>query len=346
MTMTEPASTSLKTAHLEISRRLSGLDLGTIWPGFHPFRFALYDDNRVCFSGSEVPRDERFIGNTSINYDGERIAIWNLPFPYSVFDGLCACIVHEMFHAYQDETGSMQLPEKMYGPFYPRELRNFSLKYREDLLLASLAEKFEPGGWREFKAMRAERLGLYPAAVAYELITEALEGTATYVELQVLKWLNAEVYGKKYGRALNNLRSREKVFDVRLLSYDSGALIARLLRENGLPPVDWREESKIAFTGPATLPDLEQDFQAYFGGIDKMVQEALSRAEKIGPDRTSLICFDSYNVRSSGDYLYHPNFISIGRSEKDQKFLMGPHVTKMKERTAEILEIWRVPAQK
>ncbi len=331
---------------MEISRRLSGLDLRSVWPGFHPFRFALYDASHVFFAGSEIPWDERFIGNTSINYNGERIAIWNLPSPYSVFDGLCACIVHEMFHAYQDETGQLLLPDKMYGPFYPREFRNFSLKHREDFLLASLVERFDPAAWREFKAMRAERMKLYPDAVEYELKTEALEGTATYVELQVLKRINAEAYGKKMARALNNLRSREKVFDVRLLSYDSGALIAGLLRENGLPPVDWREESKTAFTGSAALPDLEQEFQAYFGGIDKMVQEALSRAEKIGPDRTSLICFDSYNVRSSGDYLYHPNFISIGSSEKDQKFLMGPHITKMKDRTAEIQEIWQVRVQK
>ena len=162
----------MKNIHLGINHRLAKVDFNRIYPGFHYFRFAIYNNTRVYFQDSEIPWDTRFTGNTAIKYNGAWIAIWNLNAPASNLDSLTSKIIHEMFHAYQNEMGDTRWPDEIVGAFYPRDLRNFELKYREDLLLASLADKFDKAAWQEFKTLRTSRIRLYPKAVDYEIKTE------------------------------------------------------------------------------------------------------------------------------------------------------------------------------
>ncbi len=67
----------------------------------------------------------------------------------------------------------------------------------------------------------------------------------------------------------------------------------------------------------------------------------LRRGEKLAISGKKLALFDPYNVRSSGDYLYHPYFVGIGTDKKDPELLTGTYVTKMRGRTRAIKEIWR-----
>ena len=41
----------LKSLHLAVSESISRLDFGSIWPGFEPLRFALYDEDKCFFGG-------------------------------------------------------------------------------------------------------------------------------------------------------------------------------------------------------------------------------------------------------------------------------------------------------
>ena len=56
--------------------------------------------------------------------------------------------------------------------------------------------------------------------------------------------------------------------------------------------------------------------------------------------------FDPYNVRSSGEHLYHPYFIAVSRGGKPTEFIMGPHITRMRSRTRQIAEAWRTAPEK
>lgn len=333
----------MKKTHLEISRRIGKVDFGRLHPGFHPFHFALYDEKKVCFGESEIPWDNRFVANTAIDFDNEIIAIWNMKCAVNNIDIFASVLVHEMLHAYQRESKVTGYPDDLAGAFYPRNLDNFILRFRENQLLAGLVEKFDAPAWTDFKAMRAYRLQHSLEAVNYEIKTENIEGSAQFVELGALKQLSPDLYRRRLDRILAGLRSPAKIFNARLLSYDTGSIIRIVLADNILNQPDWGQE-RPATSGDITaqeVPGLREEFSKYFGEIDKRVEELLHGGEKLNISGKKLALFDPYNVRSSGNYLYHPNFIGIAADGDKPEFLTGTYLTKMVSRTLMIEETWR-----
>lgn len=335
----------MKKTHLEISSRIGKLDFGRLYPGFHPFRFALYNDKRVCFGATEIPWDSRFVANTAIDYNNEIIAIWDMKCACTDLDYFASLLVHEMLHAYQHESGIV-FPDDLVGIFYPRNLDNFTLRFRENQLLADLAEKFDATAWKDFKAIRAYRRQDYQEAVDYEIKTESIEGSAQFVELSALKQLSPDLYRKRLDRILLGLRSTENIFDARLLSYDTGSLLRMVMADNGLDQPDWAQETPYTAIPSQEVPGIREAFDKYFSAIDKKVQELLSKAEKLDISGRKLTGFDPYNVRSSGDYLYHPNFIGVATDGEKPDFFTGTFVTKMAPRSRTIEEAWRAVVTK
>ena len=72
----------LLTLYHAVAEQLDRLDFAALYPGYHRYPFALYDEEQVCLEGQLFPWDDRFLGNTSIEYEGRRIAIWSVaPLP-------------------------------------------------------------------------------------------------------------------------------------------------------------------------------------------------------------------------------------------------------------------------
>ena len=94
----------MKELYSKIYHNLQKIDFESIWHGFSPCEFALYDEHKVYFFDRTQPVDNRFLGNTSIFYDGKPLAIWKVTNPM-LQDPilLTAKIVHEMFHSFQKE---------------------------------------------------------------------------------------------------------------------------------------------------------------------------------------------------------------------------------------------------
>lgn len=330
----------MKKAHLEISRRIGTLDFGRLYPGFHPFRFALYNDKKVCFGETEIPWDSRFVGNTAIDYNNEIIAIWDMKCACTDMDFFASLLVHEMLHAYQRESGTV-FPDDLGGIFYPRDLHNFTLRFQENQLLACLAEKFDATAWANLKAIRVYRRQHHQEAVDYEIETENIEGSAQFVELSALKQLSPDLYRKRLARVLTGLRSPENIFDARLISYDTGSLIHMVIVDNNLDQPVWAEEKpRTAITAPE-VRGIRAGSDKYFGAIDSKVQELLSKGEKLNISGKKLTSFDPYNVRSSGNYLYHPNFIGVTTDGEEPEFFAGTFITKMVSHGKTIEEAWR-----
>jgi hypothetical protein len=330
----------LKEAYSEVSRRLGRLDFGTLLPGFHPYPFALHTETEVLLGGRSFPNDGRFLANTAMEFEGRQIAAWRLSAPQKSYDTLAAILVHEMCHAFQVETKAT-FPDLMFGAFYPRDLANYTAKHTENLLLAGLLYDFDPMKWGELLSLRARRLRSMPKAVGYEQLTEGIEGQAKYVELKALARLSPERHSSALAELAARLKDQGSVFDARRSCYDSGAAFLTVAEANGLTfPGPAGEAARTDDGLPVGGPDLSAKFQDYFGAIDALVAGALVKADKVAVPGGRLLGFDPYNVRSSGNRLYHPNFIMCGDGEP--QVIMGTYVTIMKGRTQELESVYKV----
>ena len=185
-----------------LPKRLHRLDLNSLWPGFHAFPVALYDDENVYLSGfNELPkgfvlddvisvgeRDSRFYGNTAINMEGQLVAIWDTrTIPQSISPSrLTSLIVHESFHAFQQEINEQRYADEMLLLRYPFEEENLALRFleRRELIRSVFAESNREytEAMRRFAGLRERRRNIIKELLDYELALETYEGAAAYVE--------------------------------------------------------------------------------------------------------------------------------------------------------------------
>lgn len=219
----------------EISKRLNCIDFEYIWPGFCRYEFAIYTSEKVQFKDKEIPWNNNFIGNTSINYNGKYIAIWNVGDSINDkksmdIDVLASNIVHEMFHAFQYENGEKRFPNDLLTLSYPQNFENFSLKYQENKLLVEAFEEQELTKKREllnyFAGIRFKRESIIGNMCQCEYLTETVEGTAEYVGTMALKMLSESKYFsrvKSYMKLLYDFTSDQ--LNIRHISYYIGTIL-------------------------------------------------------------------------------------------------------------------------
>ena len=221
--------------HKQLSDRLNRIDFELIWPGFKRYEFAIYTSEKVQFDNNEIPWDDRFVGNTSIHYDGSYVAIWDVEHDFMNDDSreidiLAANIVHEMFHAYQQENGEKRWPKDLVTIKYPNNIENFNLKYEENKLLADAFEQQDLVKKRTlfnyFCGIRTKRESLIGTMCECEYLTETAEGMAEYAGMLALKMLSMSKYTSKvmtYVKLLRNFTAIQ--LNIRKISYYSGAII-------------------------------------------------------------------------------------------------------------------------
>lgn len=214
---------------------LNKVDFEQIVPSFHRYRFALYTREAVCLDGRLMPYTEQFMGNTALCYEGEYIAIWNVAFsPVADTEELAASMVHEMFHCHQHTLGERRFPSDLKLLCYPSDMGNYTQKYRENCYLADAYADTDEEALSKFATIRAMRMERYPDMVQEELKAETLEGMAEYVGLKALRQIAPEKFEKKITSYLQRLRAEtERQFDIRRMSYDSGAVFFLCLEKLG-----------------------------------------------------------------------------------------------------------------
>lgn len=220
--------------HYLISQKLNLIDFDKLYPGFKPFDFALYDDKYIYFNNKTIPWNESFIGNTSINYDGKSIAIWNLKYKPDDLDIFTSKIVHEMFHAYQHEEGEVRFPNEFEGLNYDYNSDNLNLKMSEaKYLIMAFNDKSEKS-FNIFLSIRKKRLEAFPLNLKYESLAEVSEGTARFIELMVLKQLDNKKYTIELEQLIKSLLEIQNYFPIRKACYNIGALILLTCKELGV----------------------------------------------------------------------------------------------------------------
>lgn len=234
--------------------------LNRYWPGFHVLPFALYDEKTVYLANHPAPPEEyewmdgvhvgpwrsEFLANTSIQFAGEHVGIWNVNFfddfvqPEEVY----AFIIHEMFHAYQVKNQFQLDYNEMMLVYYPFTKENLTLLVQERRELLKAVLTHDPHQKREaiarFVAFREMRKIMLPHSVKYEMGLETYEGTATYVEYQALRDRSdlPEIFLlAQFGKQMPNYPKDLEWF--RMTCYTPGLFMGLLLDE--VTP-HWKEE--------------------------------------------------------------------------------------------------------
>ena len=335
----------LEALYHQVKEAIAGLDLARIWPGFAPLKFALYDQERCFFDGKYIPKTEDFCANTSICFQGEQIAIWMVAEETDV-SVLASKLVHEMFHGYQTLRGWDCWPNETEAlSRYRYDPENLSLKLRENALLLELLDHFDPALCRELLSSRKLRCEKYPYEFSYESKVEEIEGTANYVEWQVLKQLDPEKASALKERMRGVLTSPEALFPIRISCYDTGALMINALLQAGLysfePPArpavlevlkqiglpDHRSPG-----GEAFLSEVTEAVRAFEQSSREIIRAALDRNEIVLRGPLPLTGLNIYDARCCDGYLTSTYFLMY-RVGEENKLLEGNFVIRMKDET-------------
>ena len=244
----------MRTLYDDITERLKKVDFSEIWLGFHLFEFALYDSKRIVHSNCELPWNEKFVGNTAIQYEGNYIAIWKIEDDQNSkidTDELTANLVHEMFHAFQMTLGETRFPDDLLMLHYPEEIHNRVEKYEENKEMAKALREENPvlkqqhvRNFCKYRQQREERLG---TIIKQEFLIETGEGMAEYAGMTALRMLNYPKYKSRieqYATYLESLDLRQ--LDLRLIDYYSGASFLLVMKELGcsiIHPIGNEEKS-------------------------------------------------------------------------------------------------------
>lgn len=338
----------MKEIRSEISKRIDLVDFEKLWPGFIEYDFAIYDDEKVYFCDKTIPVDNRFMGNTSIKFEGNQIAIWKVSdSDRENLDLLTASLIHEMFHAHQMSLGEKRFFSDLEGLKYPYDIENYKLKHLELKTLASAmreknVEKMKKL-FKKFILIRQEREKLIGSHMIYEKAIETIEGCAEYMTLKVLRELNTSAYEYQLEKACNWISNLDSnLFDLRRISYFSGAILCHVADELDMDfsceigkeekfifdiinthKIDSKkeeltalEELKIEELFEAHINQLKEDIDKVLNHSD--VQEVTGHFTVRGYDPMNMIKFDNK--------VLHRSFLGVNDGE-NTNFIMGPIVT-------------------
>lgn len=318
----------MRELYERVEKRIEALDFEALYPGFHACPFALYNSEKVYFCDRTIPKTDSFIGNTAIEYGGRFIAIWNIEDDGEQDDAelLAANIVHEMFHAFQRESGIIgEYPNDLKMLCYPDNEENYLFKINENRLLASsiAASKKEKKLILEtLHALRKHRKTLIGEFAWQEELIEQLEGRAECCCLLALKQLDEQKYIKRLSDYACILQKEEGVFDVRRISYYSGALIYVLENET--------TEEEGAFSDRISLHREKQQAD---------IDEFFKQDRKEHRAEASICGYDPMNQIRVGDLLLAKHMVFLNIKGK-ASFIEGPVVLKMKEGSFTKLEAY------
>lgn len=240
---------NLLKIYTDVNSILNTIDFNDLFDGFHKYRFALYNSKEIVINGTSIPYQDGFRGNTSILYEGEYIAIWNLEFdPIEDLERLAYCLIHEMFHCHQYTNKETRYPSDFELLNYPEDVENFVNKYNENKYLADSYEKHDIELFRKFFCVREMRYKTYPSMVRQELKAETLEGMAEYIGLKALARINVEKYRVIVSEYIEKLKTENNLlFDVRRISYFTGTIFFLCLEQFGFSVNNVFDSEKTAY---------------------------------------------------------------------------------------------------
>lgn len=321
----------MRQLYEKVENLLQFVQFEDIRSGFRRCDFALYDTEHVWLKEKRIPLDGRFIGNTSIWFEGEWIAIYFVKDPQETdAEILAADLVHEMFHAYQKRSGENRYPDDLRLLAYPVNMDNYRLKYVENYLLAAAygeTGERKAGLLAAFCAMRESRRDLLGDGLEQELLAEHIEGEAEYAGCMALQAISPGKFQDRMAHYLSRLRTMDQAFfDIRRQAYITGAVFHFVCADCGEEPLQ-SELWKYQQTGKEQI-------------------SAFLERKPVGKKGDYLICgYDPMNMIRSGAQVLCTHFVILQSGEETQ-FLDGPVLLRLKGGSCRrVEEYWKLPSQ-
>lgn len=332
---------------------ISSLDYESVWPGFKPLKFALYNADNCFFDGAYIEKSDAFCANTSIVYHGEQIAIWkvtsSLPIPV-----LASKIIHEMFHGFQSLQGwdcRVNEMEALYRYKYSAD--NLSLKLRENELLLRILDHFDEASYSELLAHRKFRSEKYPYEYSYESKVEEIEGTAAYVEWTVLKQLDKQAAAEMTQNMGMAMTKPEHLFPIRVSGYYCGALMVNALIASGKYPFTAAKRSTLYSVLKNTRPSdgnfpkkeacrqkVSAAIESYERESKRIIRSVLEKNKVVANGPLELRYLNIYDARFYDGYVTSKYFL-LYRNERNEEMIHGNFVIKMTdEKTISRIYSW------
>ncbi|MEG1560570.1 MAG: hypothetical protein RR398_06920 [Clostridia bacterium] len=347
----------MRELYRSIKQRIGEINFNEIFPDFHIFKFALYNKKTVYFDEKTIPYDNRFLGNATIKYDGENIAIWCVEGnDESDYDILASKIVHEMFHAFQCERGETRFPHDLLTLRYPMNAKNFEIKHFENLLLTEACVDVDIGKKNSIlkdvaahRNLRKEIIG--EEMLNCELFTETIEGMAEYAGCMALKQLSEKKFKSEIEKYIDILTSDfDMILDIRKISYYVGAILCIVLSESdkkfksgigeGIkqPIFNYCLENKYVNKDLETIHYPEIAINC--GALDGKRREKIAQYGFFKHGNKTLypskICgYDPMNMMRVDNNILCTNFIILKKAEMEPLFLDGPILLELNDGTSD-----------
>ena len=316
----------LKRLYYEVKSYIDMIDFSKLWRGFEPLKFALYSEKECFFDGAYIEKTDAFLANTSILYNGEWIAIWNVQEEMNPIV-LTSKMIHEMFHGFQKMHHDRRFPDEMDALYnYQYEEGNLNLKLMENQLLYQLSARFDKAMFEEFLKMRKYRSDAFPYAYHYESGIEQIEGTANFVELQCLKQLSAELFEKALSAARERIIKPNNLLPIRVICYDIGALLLYVMTENniafedGFSSVTFAEAILNDVDGKKYVPERNMKclLDRYNAKASEVIRKAKEKNTMIADTPCDLLGVNVYDAIFCENHIISRYFVMFGSGDNQQ----------------------------
>ena len=314
-------SLDLKQLYEAVKKRVDSVRCEELWQGFKPLKFALYSDTECVFDGRYIEKTERFLGNTAIEYDGEFVAIWYVRGEPDL-DILASKIIHEMFHGFQNSNNELRFPQELSALYqYRYSNENLSVKWKENQLIAELVQEFDNEKLERLLKYRKYRQEHFKQEFIYESQIEQIEGTANFVELQALKQISDSLYLRKLEQMKQSIIEPTNLLPIRIVSYDVGALLLHVLKENCIPFDQGFSgitfsENLIHAMDETDLCDVDVSMDRYiddyFAKVKEVIDGTIEKNDVVTEHRSKLLGVNVYNAAYLNGYVISTYFVMYG----------------------------------
>lgn len=310
----------LQNLYVQVKSYIDTIDFSKLWNGFAPLKFALYTADACYFDGAYMPKTDEFIANTSILFEGEWIAIWNVQEEMDPIV-LASKMVHEMFHGFQQMHGECRFPDELDALYHSQyDAEYLSLKLQENHLLRDLSKQFDADTFRELLQIRKYRSVRFPYAYHYESCVEQIEGCANFVELQCLKQLSAELFEKKRSAIQERITDPANLLPIRVICYDIGALLLSVMADNriafdrGFSPIPFAQAMLDGIEGTAHAPayDVQDLLDAYQSRAKATIAAAIRKNDLVTDKACDLLGVNVYNAVYCDGHIISNYFVMFG----------------------------------